>query len=358
MTKFNFQLFAEDLHIDGIDDDVMAMLKDEFPEEVVSEENQAEDTNPQPQEENQAEDLSGANEEAKEEEQDAPADADSDNKQVAENVPNNIPYARFKQENERRKAAERELAELRAKYSSQAPVSEPQQQPVQNTEPTQKEVMQAVTEEAINRAKSIMGLSDEDIENLEFSDSIATRMQFQTIVQRESNAILEQARKNAEVRMAQENQVNETNVAFSKFVDDFQLLADADERWKFISEERFLQLPAFEQGAIKSAFERLQGRQGTPGDYFLAMNYFERASKEYDQKTKAVPKPKASNGSSAAKIKQAQALPKAPGVQGGMSTGSMTIDDIVELMNKPGSEGIDKIPPELWNKILNGKPLD
>ena len=350
MTKFDFQLFAG-LHIDGIDDDVLAMLEDEIPKE--EEETQVADT--QEAEENQAEDQADTNEEAMEEGQDATAEADSDNKQVAENVPNNIPYARFKQENERRKAAERELAELRARIANPAPVQQPTEQPI-SSEPTQKEVMQAVTEEAIKRAKNALGLSDEDVENIEFSDSIATRMQFQTMVQRESNAILEQARRNAEMRIAQENQINETNAAFSKFVDDFQLLADADDRWKFISEERFLQLPPFEQGAIKSAFERLQNKQATPGDYFLTMNYFERASKEYDQKNKPVVQPK-QTANAATKIKQAQALPKAPSVQGAMSTSGMTIDDIVELMNKPGSEGIDKIPADLWQKILKGEPI-
>ena len=348
MTKIDFQLFAA-LHIDGIDDDVLKELEGEMPQEETQE------ADAQATEETQAEEPSDTNEEPMEEEQNATADADSDNKQVAENVPNNIPYARFKQENERRKAAERELAELRARYANPVPVQKAEQT-VSLEEPTQKEVMQAVTEEAIKRAKNALGLSDEDVENLEFSDDFNTRMQFQTMVQRESNAILEQARRNAEARIAQENQVNETNAAFNKFVEDFQLLADADDRWKFISEERFLQLPVFEQGAIKSAFERLQARQATPGDYFLTMNYFERASKEYDARRKpsVQAKPPAN---AATKIKQAQALPKAPSVQGAMSTSGMTIDDIVELMNKPGSEGIDKIPPELWQKILKGEPI-
>lgn len=353
--NFNFQLFAG-LHIDGIDDDIMAQLNEEYDIDSSEEEEKEPNANGQVAEENQPESQPGTNDEVlEEEEQEATAEADSDNKQVAENVPNNIPYARFKQENERRKAAERELAELRERLSNQ--VQQPEERPVATNEPTQKEVMQAVTEEAIKRAKNVLGLTDEDVENLEFSDNIATRMQFQTMVQRESNAILEQARRNAELRIAQENQANETNAAFNKFVEDFQLLADADARWKFISEERFLQLPVFEQGAIKSAFERLQQKQATPGDYFLAVNYFERASKEYDQKNKPVVQPKANTTSAVTKIKQAQALPKAPNVQGVMSTFGMTVDDIVELMNKPGSEGIDKIPPELWQKILKGEPI-
>lgn len=352
----NFQLFAIPAELEGIDEEVLELLKDELPQEETAavEEQPAEqeaETETQPE---------------VEQEQEAPAEADSDNKQVADNVPGNIPYARFKQQNDKLKSVEKELAELKARLQTAPPVyQQPQYQPpVQQPAPAdngldEREVMNAVTQEAIRRAQDKLGLTDDDVSNLDFSDDIQARYQFQTLVQRESNAILEQARRNSQERIAREQEVQRATNAYTEFVNNFQAQADADERWQYISEERFLQLDQFEQGAIKSAFERLQQRQGTPGDYFLAVSYFNRASKEFDdrKKPKAPVAAPAQRVTTADKIRQAQALPKAPNVQGAMSTPNMSLDDIAELMNKPGNAGIDKIPADVWAKILRGEPI-
>ena len=360
--KINYQLFAVPAELEGIDAEVLELLKDEFPQEETPETSpQPEETPDVPTEEAQVE---------VEQEQEAPADADSDNKQVAENVPGNIPYARFKQQNDKLKSVEKELADLRARLEQAQQVPpQPvyQQAPVQQPTPAdnnldEREVMNAVTQEAIRRAKERLGLTDDDVSNLDFSDDIQTRYQFQTLVQRESNAILDQAKRNSQERIAREQEVQRATSAYDNFVHEFQMQPDAQERWQYISEERFLQLDQFEQGAIKSAFERLQQKQGTPGDYFLAVSYFNRASKEFDDKKKPAPvaaptlapMPKVT---AADKIKQAQALPKAPNVQGAMSTPGMSVEDIAELMNKPGNSGIEKIPPDVWAKILRGEPL-
>lgn len=361
----NFQLFAIPAELEGIDEEVLELLKDELPQEETTavEEQPVVEEAPEPEQ---------AQEEVQE--QEAPAEADSDNKQVADNVPGNIPYARFKQQNDKLKSVEKELAELRAKYEAAQQV--PPQQPVYQQQPMQpvqqqapvdngldeREVMNAVTQEAIRRAQEKLGLTDDDVSNLDFSDDIQARYQFQTLVQRESNAILDQARRNSQERIAREQQVQRATNAYTDFVNQFQAQPDAQERWQYISEERFLQLDQFEQDAIKSAFERLQQRQGTPGDFFLATSYFNRASKEFDDKRKpapvAAPTPAPAQRVTAAdKIRQAQTLPKAPNVQGAMSTPGMSIDDIVELMNKPGNAGIDKIPADVWAKILRGEPI-
>lgn len=366
--KIDFQLFAIPAELEGIDEEVLELLKDELPQEETVEE--------QPQPEEAPEETPVEEAQEVEQEQEAPAEADSDNKQVADNVPGNIPYARFKQQNDKLKSVERELAELKARletaqqvppqpvYQQQAPV--PQPTPANNNNLDEREVMSAVTQEAIRRAKEKLGLTDDDVNNLDFSDNIEARYQFQTLVQRESNAILDQARRNSQERIAREQQVQQATTAFTNFVNQFQAQADAAERWQYISEERFLQLDQFEQGAIKTAFKKLQQNKGTPGDYFLAVNYFNRASKEFDDKKKPVaPPPPAPTPApapvqrvtAADKLKQAQALPKAPNVQGAMSTTTMSLEDIAELMNKPGNEGIDKIPPAIWDRILNGEGI-
>lgn len=319
MTKFNFQMFDEKQlpQISGIDEDVMALLADEIGAEV------------QPAvEEEQAEPAGAA---------DTVAEADT--------------------------AAEQELAELKARMQ-QPPVQQVAAPPANaqgvQQQSAQQEIMNAVTAEAIRRTKIRMGITDEDMANMEFADSLDKKVQFQTMAQQEANNILEGARANAQRRAAYESQVKEASTAFSAFVDEFQAQPDAADRWTYISEERFLQLPPLEQSAIKSAFERLQRREGTPGDFYLAKSYFDRASAEFTA-NHAAPRPVVQEQkpavSAAAKVKKAQALPKAPQVQGAMSTPGMSVEDVARLLNEPGSAGLDKIPPDILQKVLSGQPI-
>lgn len=391
---FDFQMFEEKplLNIPGIDTDVLAALAAEegLTTETGSQE-QTEDTENQQSEEDAADtsnvevtdgDEDGAAGNAQEENTevaDPNADADSDNKPVGEAPKGNIPYVRFKQEIEKRKAAEEELAALKAKLEQppaqppqaspfMQPPAEQQSQGQQQQVPNRPEVMQAVTSAAIRRAKEQMGLSDDDLANMDFADNIERKMQFNAIVQHETNDILETARKNAQERAEFEQGVQSATNQFTEFVNDFQGKPDAADRWAYISEQRFLQLPPLEQNTIKAAFDRLQNRRGTPADFTLAKFYFDQASAEYDaqhqasaqqqqQIATAVTKPPATTNV-AAKVQAAQALPKAPQVGGTGKTTQMSAEDVARILNEPGAEALDKLPPDILKKVLAGEPLE
>lgn len=374
---FNFQMFDESvLDIPGIDPDVLAALAEEenltggseVQKESSTEEGQ---TSAHTAEVSEAGTTEGDGRENAGE--DPNAEADSEKKHVGEASKGNIPYSRFKQELDKRKAAEEEIAALKAKLEQ--PPAQPQQAQPLLQQPTQQastpqipnaEIMKAVTSEAINRAKSQMGLSDDDLANMDFTDNIEIRMQFNAIVQQETNGILESARKNAQERVLFEQGVQEATNQFTSFVNEFQALPDSAERWSYISEQRFLQLPPAQQNTIKAAFERLQNRRGTPADFFLTKYYCDQASAEYDgqhqeppaQQVNIVEQPAAPKVNVAAKVEAAQALPKAGSVGGASTTTALSPDDVARALNSPGTAEWDKLPEDVKNKVLKGIPLE
>lgn len=137
-----------------------------------------------------------------------------------------------------------------------------------------------------------------------------------------------------------EQGVQETTNQFGEFVDEFQQLPDSADRWNYIAEERFLQLPPAQQVSIKAAFERLQNKKGTPADFLLTKFYCDQASAEYDTKngvtrTQVAGKQAASKINAAAKVEAAQALPKAVNVGGASKTTVISVDDVVSALNDP-----------------------
>lgn len=380
--KFDFQMFNEEptLNIPGIDADVLADLAREESLNVSAADSESE----QPAEVEQQSDAATGDTGAQAETQQGitesemgdeypNADADSDNKQVGDVPKGNIPYPRFKQEIEKRKAAEEELAAIKAKLEQPPAQSAQQMQPVVEQQtadlgqapqqsPNKAEIMKAVTSEAIRRAKVQMGLTDEDVANMDFADDIECKMQFNALVQQETNEIFAAGRKIAQERMEFEQGVQETTNQFGEFVDEFQQLPDSAARWNYIAEERFLQLPPAQQVSIKAAFERLQNKKGTPADFLLTKFYCDQASAEYDTKngvtrTQVAGKQAASKINAAAKVEAAQALPKAVNVGGASKTTVISADDVASALNEPGTDAWDKLPEDIKYKILNGIPL-
>lgn len=366
----DFQMFDEQsaLQIPGIDADILKELEAELPavEEPAVEQAEAQT----PEGEAKEPETVPEDEQVTETEEAAPADADSDTKQVAgdsQEAP--VPYARFKQEYGKRKAIEAELAALKAKMQEQAPpmqVNNPVAAPVQEEVKAESkpDFLKALTAEAIRRAKTRMGISDEDMATLEYGDDLEARTQFQLAVQQESAALMEQARQIAKEREAFERGVAETTGQFTEFVNEFNAMPDAVERWDYIANERFLKLPEQHQAVIKAAFERLQNKRGTPQDYYVAKSYFDMASAEFTASRKPaapapvqVVTPVAAPSNTAAKVKAAQALPKAASVGGTAAKPGMSVEDIANILNEPGAAALEKIPPDILQKIMSGQPI-
>lgn len=381
---FDFQMFDENpvLSIPGIDADVLAELSEEEnltgcsegsqDDTTAHEDRASEEVDPYGEAAAAGEEDSTGDAAENTEEGDPNADADSDNKQVGEQPKGNIPYVRFKQELDKRKAVEEELAALKAKLeqpSARSPQVLPgnqesvQQQPVNVQQiPNKVEVMKAVTTEAIRRAKAQMGLTDDDLAGMEFADNLEAKTQFNVIVQQETNSILETARRNAQERAEFENEVQAATKDFTDFVNGFQALPDAAERWDFIANQKFLELTPVHQKVIKAAFDRLQNKRGTSADFIMAKSYFDKAAEEYDavHQVPSVKPPAAKPAimNVAAKVEAAQALPKSPQVGGTGKTATMSAEEVARILNEPGSEALDKLPPDVLKKVMMGIPLE
>lgn len=346
--KFNFQLFADSLDIPGIDEDILK----ELAEEDVSE--------------NTTEEVVAAEEEHTEE---PTADADSDNKQVEaadefEDVKEGqtIPYDRFKSVNERRKNAESRIKELEEQLKQvktvepAQPKAEPSQgekeEPEQdfNTDNFTDEQEKRIYEIAAKRVKDKKNYTDEDIEALDYSDDPTAKMRYQKALSNEVNLVIQELRQYADDQKRFSVMTNECNEEFEKYSKQFSSYADAEERWQYVSQERFNQLPQRRQAVINEAFKRLQAKKGTYTDIEIVSDYFNMANEEWESARSQGTKPKPKSN----KLYEAQKLPKAPGITGGSgSDGVLTNERIADILNTPGAW--EKLSQKEQEAILSGR---
>ena len=339
MSKWNLQLFG--LEIDGIDEDILKELADEQPKEEVQEEEQEE----------------------------VPGEADTDIKQVEQPIEEEnddeyiksgkVPYQRFEAVNNERKTSkarvkelEEEIAKLRKeiatpKIEKVEPPAQPVQEEVQND--FNAEQSKRIYDLAYKRAMKRMNLSEEDLESLEYGDDTAKKMMFQYAVQDERHAVMAEIKAHQEKEAAFNREVADVTKEFNDYNAKFGAYPDAQARWEYISQERFNQLPQRKQNIINAAFARIQANKGTYQDMDTVSDYFELANAEWEKKITPVP-----TNNNVTKVKQAQALPKAPQVNGGSGGDTVyTVERIASIMNSP--DGWDSLPAEIQKQILEGR---
>ena len=344
--QFDLQMFAE-LDIAGIDEDILKEMEaDNAPAEDVQEE---------------------PKEEPKEEPATEPAptvEADNVNKQVEEqkgedeDVPegNTIPYDRFKSVNERRKNAESRIKELEEELkryregqqtanATDAPKQERTEQTLYDYSAEQR---QEIARMAIKRAKEKLNLTDEDIEAMEYSDDPAAKALYNNAVLNETNAIHREIQQYKSQQEANKTMLESTAAEFQTLNSKLQAYDDAQERWRFISDEQFNKLSKRKQTVINDAFLRLQKRQGTYQDIETVADYFDTCNKIYDNNHGVKPK------NNTEKISQAQRLPTAPSI-GGASGGDrpLTAERVAEILNS--ADGWDNLSEAERKAILAGQ---
>lgn len=347
MSKWNLQLFG--LEIDGIDEDILAELNAEQPQEEVTEE---------PQE---------VKEEAQEE---VHGEADTDNKAVEQPLEDDeeeyastgkVPYQRFKAVNEERKTSkarikelEDEIASLRSNVATTDKVETPAQ-PIEEVQTDYNaEQSQRIYDLAYKRAMKRMNMSQEDLDALEYSDDTPKKMMFQYAVQDERQAVMAEIKAYQAKEAAFSQEIAETTKEFEAYNVKFGAYPDAQARWNYIAQERFNQLPKRKQDVINAAFARLQAKKGTYQDMDTVSAYFNSANKEWEAKSAPASAPVPSVNNNVDKVKKAQALPKAPQVNGGSGGDTVyTVERIATIMNSP--DGWDSLPPEIQKQILEGR---
>lgn len=345
---FDLQLFAEQLDMSGIDEDILKELgvEDEPSSESKDEEQQEEQPQEQPAE------------------QIPDGEADTDNKQVVEEAQEDeevkegqtIPYDRFKSVNERRKTAENRIKELeeqlKALQSQPKPVEQPVQ--VQNPVPTVKddyspEQRKQIGEIAVDRVKKKFGYTDEDVEALEYADDISAKLAYQAAIIQEMQII------NKDIETFKVNQQREKDM-YSQNVERFNQLnakvaayPDAQARIQFILNDNFNKLDAEKQAILQEAYQRLQQKRGTNTDFRLINSYITKSNRLWDE-AHNTPQPQ---NTTLNKITKAQKLPKAPNINGGGGNDKVyTIAELTELINS--KDGWDSLPQKVKDQIMKG----
>lgn len=333
LFTFNFQMFNDD--IPGIDADVLEQFKDELPQEEPAE-----------QEEQQEE---------------AHADHHSDNKDVEptettteEDEPEegtSVPYGRFKVINERMKAAEasqRELEAELAKYKNAAAPQQEQQESPAPAEPPQAvgdftvEQIKLMTAEARRRAAKQLNLSEEDVENIEYSDDPSIKDSYDALTTQYMGEVRKEVTGYVQKQRAYIADIQSTTAEYKSRCEKFLADPEYEAKWDKVCKaaqsrgQRFLM-------AAQGAIDRLDQGKGTSQDYFFVKDFMDSVLGDWSAPTA---KPSKTNK----KIQEAAKLPTAPEV-GGSTKGDIVWDTptITDYIN---SGRMDEIPPNVLKRIM------
>lgn len=259
--------------------DELAGLSEDTAREIMQEAGQDEST----------EDEGEAQDEAPDE---SHAEQDSDNKpEGAAPLPNTkIPYARFKQEVDKRRQLEERLAALEAQQQKpvqpngnvqqaqpQAPAQEVQQPPAPQLRFTP-DVQKAFDATVDKQAMTMTGLSKDDIDAMEYMDDDDPRKtQYQTARKYAEVAIMQQ------IYAAQQEQQRRTRVFLDnhkKNIDGYNAFAqqemqepDFEQTKNYATNEFFESLPASQQPVIAGAYARIERQTANDADIMLIQNY-------------------------------------------------------------------------------------
>ena len=324
---FELQMFG--VEIEGIDEDILAEIGEETAEPEVEEPQQ----------------------ESTEEPQEPTADADSETKQVEvheeieeEGAP--VPYARFKQVYYDKKNADNRIKELEEALAKAK--AEPPAQPSVQEQPKPQynaDKMQQITQLALERARERLNLSEDDVLNMDYSDDPVRKVMYNNAIQEEVNNILVDIDKYRAKQDAFEAEVNATKKEFDEYAVKFASYADTKERWEFISNQNFANLPERKQNVLKEAFSRLQNGRGTYQDMDSVANYINEANALWESRI-------ATNNK---KIEEAQKLPRASAVTGTTGADTVyTLERIADILNSGDAKAWDEVPDNIKRQVMSG----
>ena len=336
--------------------DELAGLSEDTAREIMQEAGQDEGTEDEGEEQDEAPDESHA-------------EQDSDNKpEEAAPLPNTkIPYARFKQEVDKRRQLEERLAALEAQQQkpvqpngnvqqvqTQAPAQEVQQPPAPQLRFTP-DVQKAFDATVDKQAMTMTGLSKDDVDAMEYMDDDDPRKtQYQTARKYAEVAIMQQ------IYAAQQEQQRRTRVFLDnhkKNIDGYNAFAqqemqepDFEQTKNYATNEFFESLPASQQPVITGAYARIERQTANDADIMLIQNYFKSAKAAYRKKN---PAQAARKNTTKQKMKQAVSMPRAGQVDGTSGySGAVTGETLAEMMRTtPWGD----IPEQYRNMILSAK---
>ncbi len=367
---FDLQLFADE------EEATVEVETEEVKEDEPKEEPKAEE--PKEEEAEVPEELDGLDlsqdevkeilKEAAPEEEKKPepdADADSDKKQVPppEDTPKqNIPYARFKDELDKRHAAEEEIANLKEQLAK-AKAAPPQPQAAPPTPPPpppvdmpsfSPEIARQIDEAVNKQAMQMTGMTKEDIDALEYADETDAKAKTYRYAKDLARAsiignIQQAARRQQEytARILENHQKLVTE--YNKFYEEQKAQPDFNDTVQFATNEFFEQQEPGVQFAVSDAYTRVQRNTASPQDILVVKNFFAEAQKAFRAKaapaeTKPQPQPTQQNKPT---------LPRTNEVSGSATSPkeTVTVASLQKLIEENRFEDI----PEKYQKLLLGE---
>lgn len=321
---------------------------------------------------------SGGEEEAQDDDTQTNADADSDNKQYESDGVSNqrVPYGRFKEELDKKKELEEQNRQLQAQLEqframqTQAQQAQPPTTNAQQAQPTQpaqqaqaqqprlnKEAVAQINQLIKQQAMQMSGLSQDDIDDMEFMDDDDPRKQ-------SWQAANDYARLNVYAgiqqmqmqRAAQAQQFLKRHEAlikdYNEFASNEMKEADFNEIQNYATNEYFEKgIPQSDQQAIAEAYARIEKNVASPGDIALIKRYYADAKASYRRSHPAKPKTNANNVKR--KVQQAQSFPRSEQVAGAADVGGNVTAASLEQMLQ--TRDWDDIPEKYQKMLLSGQ---
>lgn len=308
------------------------------------------------------------------------ADADSDTKQVAEEPvlqkpKKPIPYQRFKEINDKLKAAEEELEKLKKKPVAISDQKEPLIQEPHTGQPERQiaaqppfqvtpEISGKIEEYARQEAMKMTGFSKEDIEALAYSeDGDTKKTQWNTALNLARGMITNSVVHAAQVQQQREATFMQQHQAlvqnFNTFAEKEANEGDFSDIRNYATTDFFATKTEAERNIIAAAWDRVTRNTASPAEYLTVMNYFKEAKGAYrDQKQSgAVLENKESATQSLQKTKekiaQANKQPRSSQIDGSASTDGKAVT-VASLQHMIETVPWDQIPDEYKNMLKAG----
>ena len=309
------------------------------------------------------------------------ADADSDNKPVEDNVLETpkqpIPYARFKQVNDKLKAAEKQLKEMQEqREKAKATPAQRPAQPMQPVVPAPNSPVQSFTltpemarqidAAAKVEALKMTGMTQEDVDNLKYADDDDTKQQtWNTAVAMSRNMILGQIQQEAQRQQQRQATFMQQHQQLMQQYQDFankEMQADDFAAVQQFAVNDFFQTKSpTEQQIIGNAYARIERNVASPAEVYSVVNYFKEAKEAYQkaqeqvkaqEQLKATPaKPDITKTKQ--KIAEANKQPRSQQIEGAASTDGKTLT-VASLQHLLDTTPWEKIPDEYKQILLNG----
>lgn len=371
MIQFNLQVFAEEesaaqaaeipAELEGLSPEIAQEIMAEAEAEAPEEERQEASAKPDGAQE-------AENEASEAQKAETEGDKDAEAKPEDEKKPQHIPYERFKQVNEEKKARDEENARLRAQLEAiqkqqqekLAPAVPPAilsaMQPQENAEGRRK-LAAAIAAQARQNAMQLHGLTEADMQALEYEQP-EKKQTFEASYQLElvktERQLEDYAQHCEQAHREQQALRSQADAEYKALVKKFEADEDFAPVFEFASNEYFAALSPLEQRVLHESFARTEQQRASLQDVLLVRNHFLKAQQEYRAKQQAAQKETAQQSAEdkvKEKVNKAKAHPRTDQLVGGDNDpDGIPLAEIERMLNDPHVT-MDQIPAE-YRKLL------